>query len=163
MMEIFGRDGADRPMLELDRATRDALAAFTVRRWSVNRRKEIQREWDLSPDEARGVMEATASASTIDKIWKHPRGGWSVALPVLGAVIGQGVGDFFAAERARALHEAEQIRRDAERLAALEDTAIRSFAPRPRSGSDRVGLGDDPVGGRVASLRGGRRPPSVGG
>lgn len=161
-MEIFGRDGADRPMLQLDRATRDALAAFTARRWSANRRKEIQREWDLTADEARGVMEATASATTVDKIWKHPRGGWSVVLPVLGAVIGHGVGDFFAAERARALNEAEQIRRDAERLADLEARAVRSFAPVVVDRGHGVGPGADVVAVRPA-VPGKRRSSGVGG
>lgn len=156
MMEIYGRDGADRPTLLLDRATRDSLAAYCARRWATNRRKEIQREWDLSPDEARGVMEATASASTVDKIWKHRRGGWSVVLPVLGAVIGQGVGEFFAAERERALHEAEQIKRDAERLAALESAAVRSFAPAARRcrAGDGAGLGSVALRDALSGQRG---------
>lgn len=163
MMEILGRDGAGRPTLHLDRGTRDALAAYTARQWPSNRRKEIQREWDLTADEARGIMEATPSASTIDKVWKHPRGGWAVALPVLGAVIGHGVGEFFAAERARALNEAERIKRDAERLAELEARAFRSFSPVVADSGPGVGAGADPLDDRLASVRGRRRASGMGG
>lgn len=122
-MDILGRGRADEPLLGLDRPTREALAVYCRRRWSANLRKAIEREWDLSPDEARGVMEATASGTTVDKIWKHPRGGWAVALPVLGAVIGHGVGSFFAAEAARAKDEAERRQQEAQELAAIERAA----------------------------------------
>lgn len=99
MMEILGSDGAGRPILSLERATRDALSKYVTLRWPTGRRKAVEREWSLTPDEARGVCEATASAATIDKIWKHKKGGWLVAFPVLGAVIGQGADDFLLVER----------------------------------------------------------------
>jgi len=85
-MEILGRDGANFPILPLLRQSRDALARYCEARWPIGRRKAVEREWNLSPDEARGVIEATASAATIDKVWKA--GGWAVALPVLSSVIG---------------------------------------------------------------------------
>lgn len=99
MMEILGSDGAGRPILSLERATRDAMAKYVALRWPVGRRKAVEREWGLTVDEARAVCEATAGTATIDKIWKHNNGGWRVAFPVLGAVIGQGADDFLLSER----------------------------------------------------------------
>lgn len=105
-MEILGSDGAGRPMLPLLRQTRDALARYCETRWPVGRRKAVERAFNLSPDEARGVIEATASASTIDKVWKA--GGWSVALPVLSSVIGCSVEDFLIQERRKQLEAARR-------------------------------------------------------
>lgn len=142
-LEILGRDGADATILGLDRATREALVIYCARRWPIGRRKAVEREWRLSPDEARGIIEGTASWSTVDKVWK--RGGWAVILPILGAVVGHGVGEFFAEEAARARQEAEQARSDAEALARVEDVARRSFGP-------SVGPGMAPVGDRLAGV-----------
>ncbi len=105
-MEILGRDGANLPILPLLRQSRDALARYCEARWPVGRRKAVEREWNLSPDEARGVIEATASAATIDKVWKA--GGWAVALPVLSSVIGESVEDFLTTERRKQLEVAQR-------------------------------------------------------
>ncbi len=105
-MEILGRDGEIRPILPLLRQSRDALARYCEARWPVGRRKAVEREWNLSPDEARGVIEATASAATIDKVWKA--GGWAVALPVLSSVIGESVEDFLTTERRKQLEVAQR-------------------------------------------------------
>lgn len=53
IMEILGSDGASRPTLHLTRGTRDALARYCEARWPVGRRKEVAREWNLTPDQAR--------------------------------------------------------------------------------------------------------------
>ena len=105
-MEILGRDGANLPILPLLRQSRDALARYCEARWPVGRRKAVERAWGLSPDEARGVIEATASAATIDKVWKA--GGWAVALPVLSSVIGCSVEDFLQSERRKQLETAHR-------------------------------------------------------
>lgn len=107
-MEILGRDGERCPILPLTRATRDALARYVAISAPNGRRKWAEAEWDLTPDQARAVVEATASAATIDHIWKHPNGGWAVLLPVMGAVIGQELDDFIKSERKK---HAEQARR----------------------------------------------------
>ena len=103
-MEIFGHDGARFPISL--RQSRDALANDCTGRWPVGRRKAVEREWRLSPDEARGVIEATASAATIDKVWKA--GGWAVALPVLSSVIGESVEDFLTTQRRKQLEVAQR-------------------------------------------------------
>lgn len=140
-MEILGRDGASCPTLGLSRATRDALAEYTRLRWPTGRRKAIEREWDLSPDQARGVMEATASASTIDAIWMHPRGGWAVLLPVLGAVVGKPLHEHLRAEIAVVARQQQEL----EAHAQLAEVAHRrlSFPRSFRIGEGRSGTPDD--------------------
>ena len=103
-MENLGRGGASSPMTV--RQSRDALANYCAARWPVGRRKAVEREWGLSPDEARGVIEATASAATIDKVWKA--GGWAVALPVLSSVIGCSLENFMQTERRKQLEVAHR-------------------------------------------------------
>jgi hypothetical protein len=103
-MENLGRDGASFPMTY--RQSRDALANSCGARWPVGRRKAVEREWGLSPDEARGVIEATASAATIDKVWKA--GGWAVALPVLSSVIGCSLESHINQERRKQLETVQR-------------------------------------------------------
>lgn len=136
--EMLGYDGADRPILPLTRATRDALARYVAIQAPTGRRKWAQNEWDLSADEARAVCEATASATTIEKVWRHKNGGWRVALPVLGAVIGEPAHAFFQSqirEAAREHERAEQHERMArqayERLGNDLLGAARAARPEP--------------------------------
>jgi hypothetical protein len=103
-MEILGRNGASSPISI--RQSRDALANYCEARWPVGRRKAVEREWGLSPDEARGVIEATASAATIDKVWRA--GGWAVALPVLSSVIGCSLETHIQQERRKQLETANR-------------------------------------------------------
>lgn len=125
-MEILGCDGGKRPILPLDVEWDTGLALYCAKRWPVGRRKAVIAEWDLTDDEARSVVEGKASKRIISKIWKHPRGGWEVALPVMGAVIGHPVSEFFreraikaAKENADAL-EHERVARAAYRRLALD-------------------------------------------
>jgi hypothetical protein len=146
VLEIMGRNGAGDALLGLDRPTRDALKVYAERRWPTNRRKAIEREWGLTPDQARAVMEGTPSATTVDQIWKHPRGGWAVALPVLGAVIGHGVGEYFALEARKAADESERAQRAAAELAAAERLASHAVARLLRPDvADSVAPFSDPV------------------
>src|SRR5690606_657859 len=68
------------------------------------------KRWGLSLDEARGAVAGRASQATVDKIFKHPNGGWAVVLPVLGAVIGHGVDQFFRQQMIQAAKAAEHAR-----------------------------------------------------
>lgn len=113
-MDLLGGGGEVVPKLGLSQHTRDALANYTQLRWAHGRRKSIEREWGLTSDQARSVMEATASASTIDQIWKHKNGGWHVLLPVLGAVVGTSLDDFIRQERER-VSNARREQEDRER------------------------------------------------
>ncbi len=100
-MDVRHENGAGLPSLGLDRATRDGLAAYARLTWPGGTAKSVAREWDLSIDEARGLVAGRASQTTVDKVWKHPRGGWGVILPVLGAVVGHGADVFLQSQRAK--------------------------------------------------------------
>lgn len=109
-MSILANDGDFFPSLGLARQTRDALARYVQLRWPVGTRKAVAKEFGLSLEAARTVCEARASDTTIDMIWKHPNGGWAVAVPILGAVIGRSIEDFHKQE---AREHAAQARRHA--------------------------------------------------
>jgi hypothetical protein len=165
-MTILGRDGEFRPILGLQRSTADALSVYCAQRWPVGRRKAIESEWGLTPDQARSVMEATASKTTIDDIWQHPRGGWDVMIPVMGAVIGRHHHEHLRARLAANARQQQEL----EHHALLAEAAhrrlsfprlLRGRAGGRAAGPDRPGgegrdedgdLGSEEVGavGRVA-------------
>ena len=127
-MEIRHENGAGLPSLGLDRATRDGLAAYAKLRWPSGTVKAVARAWDLSLDEAKGLVAGRASAATIDKIWKHADGGWAVVFPVLGAVIGHDAEAFIQSERKRHAEAARRHRALVRDLRAL----ARPLDPRSR-------------------------------
>lgn len=106
-MEVYGSFGEKSPLFRLDR-TRDGLAAYCEARWPVGRRKSVARTWNLTADEARSVCEGSASQATLDKVWRHPQGGWAVLLPVMGAVIGQPIHGFFREQMRQSAKENER-------------------------------------------------------
>lgn len=114
VMEISPFDGAFSSLGGM----KDGLAAFVRNRWPVHTQKTIEREWGLTTDEAKGLIKGQASVRTIEKVLAHKNGGWAVALPIMGGVIGHGLTDFIASERTRLNHEAEQKQR---RAAALRE------------------------------------------
>lgn len=62
----------------------DVLSSYVRRRaMSI---KDIQREWNLTDGEARGVLYGQASRATLRKIVKA--GGWEIGLALLTGVIG---------------------------------------------------------------------------
>lgn len=127
---VGSRDGKSRS--QQARATRDALARYCEARWPVGRRKAVEREWNLSPDEARGVIEATASAATIDKVFRA--GGWAVALPILSEVIGESLEVFLQRERERSLkaaHHARSMRAQVRALNIQPPAAITTTSKAP--------------------------------
>lgn len=135
-MEIRHENGANLPSLGLDRATGDALAAYARLVWPTGTAKACAREWDLTTDEAKGLVAGSPGKTTIDKIWKHPRGGWAVIFPVLGAVVGHGADVFLQAQRVR---HAELARRNRALVRDLRSGPGASL-PRPdRLAADRAG------------------------
>lgn len=85
----------------------ETVLASYVRRRGMSI-KAIQNEWNLTDGEARGVMYAQASRSTLRKIIKHKRGGWSLGLMLLHGVIGHDLAEHV--ERTMA-HERKQYER----------------------------------------------------
>jgi hypothetical protein len=132
-MDVDGSFGEKFPLLRLDR-TRDGLASYCEARWPVGRRKSVAKEWGLSADEARSLCEGSASQATLDKVWRHPRGGWTVLLPVMGAVIGQPIHEFFREQ----MKQAAKAQEHAEHHERLAKAAYRRLADDlDPSGDDR--------------------------
>ena len=124
-MEIRDYVGEKFPLYPYDKRTRDALTAYCARRWPTARRTSIAKEWDLSADEARSVVDGKASWQTWDKIIFHKRGRWAVLFPVFGALLDQTAEQHII--ELRRSHEQK-----AERLAALTG----DFWPVHRPGPD---------------------------
>jgi hypothetical protein len=137
-MDISHNERAGQRSLGLDRASRDALAGYCRAEWPSNTAKHVAREWSLSLDEARGIVAGRASQATIDKVFKHPNGGWRVVLPVLGSVIGHGVDAFFKEQMRQAAREAARAQ-EHEQLAkaAYRRLEARSVDPREDRGARR--------------------------
>lgn len=119
MMDIWHHEGLKRPLLGLDMWSRDALANYARVRWPTNTAKQVAREWDLSLDEAKGVISSRTSQTTIDKILKHRNGGWRVAIPILGAVIGRDLDGFLAEEQGRLSRERQQYEATEQQVAEM--------------------------------------------
>jgi hypothetical protein len=123
----------------LDRATRDALATYFKLRWPSNTAKHGAREFDLTLDEARGIVACRTSIATLDRIWKHPNGGWAVLIPVMGAVIGETAEQFITEQRRRQLENARRISglsRDYRAVCSVSsdrNTGVADQPPRRRS------------------------------
>jgi hypothetical protein len=110
----------------------NGLAKICRRRWPTNSLDHIAAEWGLTVGEARGVLYAQASRSTLNKIMKHRRGGLSLWLEIIAEVTGERLDSYITrqaeeARRERATWEARE--RHLERLEA----SLRSGRP-DRSG-----------------------------
>jgi hypothetical protein len=113
--------------LPLDRRRKDALAALARRAaWAAGARSAqrwTEREWGLKDYEAKDLLKGNASEAVWERIVKHPRGGWVVVLPVMGAVIGQSLDDWLqdrlAAEERRLRLERERYERESARLGPM--------------------------------------------
>lgn len=142
-MEILGFDGESRPILALTRRRRDALSAYVERRWPVGRRKAVMAEWDLTNDEARAVIEGTASEATWEKVVQHPKGGWAVVLPILGAVVGQSFDQFIAQEARRRADAGQRYLADARHLSQVARDLPSHLPVLGAAGADQPDAGRD--------------------
>lgn len=100
---------------------KEALASFVRTRWPTHTQKTIEREWGLTIDEAKGLIKGQASVRTIEKVLGHKNGGWAVALPVMGSVIGHDLADYIRQERARLEEEARALEQSAKEMRCLGD------------------------------------------
>lgn len=128
---IFTRGGT---VLPLDQRRRDALmtyAQLAADADGVPRQTWCRTVWKLKDYEAKDLLKGNASETVWERILKRrgPHCGWAIALPVLAAVIGQDVAQFFrdqmrqAAKEAQRALEHEQLSRAAyRRLATDPDT-----------------------------------------
>lgn len=117
---------------------REAFAEVARRRCGgdVGTLGRTMREWGLSADQARGLIEGKTSIRTMEMVLQHKNGGWRVGLTIMQIVIGKRLTDYFSSERSRLNHEAE-LRR--QRAAALEEAERFFDAPDVGARSDRNG------------------------
>lgn len=117
---IFSNDGDFSPRLGLDRSMADALAVFVQQAFPpLGRRKAVAVEWGLGLEEARTVIEGRPSKATLDRIFKHPNGGWRVILPVMGAVVGQTADAFILNEKRKLENERKSFEERENRLVEM--------------------------------------------
>lgn len=122
-LEISHDERENRPLFSGALYSREALQTYARLRWPANTAKHAAREWDLSLDEARGICAARSSQSVLDKILKHRNGGWSVALSVLGAVIGQELHEHIAEEKAKTAQRRREFEEHEQRLEEMAERA----------------------------------------
>lgn len=127
---IITRGGGNLP---LDQRRRDALMTYAQQAADaagVARQTWVRRTWGLKDYEAKDLLKGNASEVVWERILKHrgPHGGWTVALPVLAAVIGYEVSDFFREQIRLAAREAEDAL-EHEQLARAAYRALESDPP----------------------------------
>jgi len=127
--EIMHLDGQ---MLPFSRDLREALAIYARRTWPLNTSVHASKAWGISKDTARNLLKGSASDATVTRIIRA--GGWGLALPVIGAVIGEPVHEFFREQTKKAALAAE-LAHEHEKLA---EVAYRRLASGPADpGEDR--------------------------
>jgi hypothetical protein len=97
---------------------REAFADVARRRCGgdVGTLGRVMREWGLTADQAKGLIEGKTSIRTMEMVLQHKNGGWRVGVTVLAIVTGKRLADYFTSERNRLDHEAEQRRIQAAEL-----------------------------------------------
>jgi hypothetical protein len=92
--------------LPFSRDLREALAIYARRMWPLNTSVHAAKAWGVSKSTATNVLKGHASDATVTRIIRA--GGWELALPVIGAVIGHPVHSFFRDQMQKAAKEAER-------------------------------------------------------
>lgn len=148
--EIMTLNGQNLPF---SRDLREALAIYARRSWPVNTSGHAAKAWGIPKTTAANLLKGHASDATVTRIIRS--GGWALALPVIGAVIGEPVHTFFREQMRQAAKDAERAR-DHERLA---EAAYRRLARAPADpGEDRrAWSGAGTVGAQEAGRVGGDR------
>lgn len=132
----------DGQMLPFSRDLREALAIYARRTWPTNTSGHAAKAWAIPKSTAANLLKGHASDTTVTAIIRA--GGWGLALPVIGAVIGEPVHAFFREQMKQAAKEAERAV-EHERLSAaayrLVDADPPSSGPHRRAGSGAGTMG----------------------
>ena len=132
----------DGQLLPFSRDLREALGLYARRRWPVNTSGHAAKAWGLPKTTAANLLKGHASDATVTKIIRA--GGWELALPVIGAVIGEPVHEFFRDQMRQAAKEAERAQHH-EQLAQAAYRRLANDAP-PARQDRRKGQGAGAVG-----------------
>lgn len=122
----------DGQMLPFSRDLREALAIYARRTWPTNTSGHAAKAWGVPKSTAANLLKGHASDTTVTAILRA--GGWGLALPVIGAVIGEPVHAFFREQMKQAAKDAERAV-EHERLAAAAYRRLETNAALP--GQDR--------------------------
>ena len=97
---------------------REAFAEVARRRCGgdVGTLGRVMREWGLTADQAKGLIEGKTSIRTMEMVLQHKNGGWRVGVTIIAIVTGKRLTDYFTSEKNRLDHEAEQRRLQADEL-----------------------------------------------
>lgn len=136
----------DGQLLPFSRDLREALAIYARRTWPLNTSVHAAKAWGVPKSTAANVLKGHASDATVTKIIRA--GGWALALPVIGAVIGEPVHVFFRDQMRQAAKDAERAQ-EHERIA---EAAYRRLADDAASARQdrRKGRGAGAVGSEAA-------------
>lgn len=115
--------------LPFSRDLREAIGVYARRTWPLNTSVHAAKAWGISKSTAANVLKGHASDATITKIIQA--GGWELALPVIGAVIGEPVHAFFRAQMQQAAKAAEHAQHH-EQLAQAAYRRLESPPAGPR-------------------------------
>ena len=140
--EIMTLDGQ---ILPFSRDLREALAVFARRTWPLHTSVHAAKAWGIPKTTAANLLKGHASDATVTAIIRA--GGWGLALPVIGAVIGHSLDEAITAERRNDIARASRRRalgRDLRALASDNPDARLELANR-RRGERRF------FGGRMGS------------
>lgn len=127
--EIMTLDGQ---LLPFSRDLREALGVYARRTWPLNTSTHAAKAWGISKTTAANVLKGHASDATVTAIIRS--GGWALALPVIGAVIGEPVHEFFREQMRQAAKDAERAQHH-EHLATAAYGRLESHAA--AAGEDR--------------------------
>lgn len=125
----------DGQILPFSRDLREALGIYARRKWPLNTSVHAAKAWGVPKSTAANVLKGHASDATVTAIIRA--GGWALALPVIGAVIGQPVDEFFRAQMKSAAQEAMRAENH-QQLAAAAYGRLAGDAGRDRDAWDRA-------------------------
>jgi hypothetical protein len=154
---IITRGGGNLP---LDQRRRDALMTYAQQAADlagVPRQTWVRQAWKLKDYEAKDLLKGNASETVWERILKGrgPHSGWAVALPVLGAVIGVEISEFFRDQMRQAAKDAARAE-EQERLASTAWKRLGDRSDLPRAGREtaeadrQTGRGPGALGAEAA-------------
>jgi len=141
----------DGHLLPFSRDLREALAIYARRTWPLHTSVHAAKAWGVPKSTAANLLKGHASDATVTKIIRA--GGWALALPVIGAVIGEPVHDFFREQMRQAAKDAERAQHH-EQLAQAAYRRLARDAADPREDRGQ-GQGAGAVGAEEARRLGG--------
>ncbi len=101
-------------------STKNAWAKWARNLYPNNGVKALQAYWGLTEGEAKGVVYAQASQTTIDKLLDHPRGGFGLGLEILAIRTATKLEQYIETQANEARRERNRWDAEEQRLAVLE-------------------------------------------